>query len=96
MSDSPSSHRGGIGAVLVTLVLVNLAMNVYQLPLNRVIERRLCNDYYGHDGGDVDEHLCKIDHVQKELGSLQGIMDTIWIMGGESSVCLLSALKLSF
>jgi hypothetical protein len=82
---------GGIGAVLATVLLVNLAMSVYQLPLNRVIERRLCNEYYsekdpsatGSGGGDIDEHLCKIDAVQKELGSLQGVMDTIWIMGGE-------------
>lgn len=82
---------GGIGAVLATVLLVNLAMSVYQLPLNRVIERRLCNEYYSKKnppasvpgGGDVDEHLCKIDAVQKELGSLQGVMDTIWIMGGE-------------
>lgn len=85
---------GGIGAVLATVLLVNLAMSVYQLPLNRVIERRLCNEYYSdkdssgasRSDGDIDEHLCKIDHVQKQLGSLQGVMDTIWIMGGESDL----------
>lgn len=91
MRDRPGHGSGGISAVLTTVILINLAMSIYQLPLNRIIERRLCNEYYSdkdlsegvQSRGDIDEHLCKIDSVQKELGSLQGIMDTIWIMGGE-------------
>jgi hypothetical protein len=82
--------KTAIGMALATLLLVNLAMSLYQLPLNRVVERRLCRDYYvDHDptqigrDGSVEEHLCKIDAVQKSLGSIQGVMETIWIVGGE-------------
>jgi hypothetical protein len=97
-SDDGSSHsqsrrpqrRNAITPVLGLLLLVNLSMSLYQLPLNRVIERRLCRDYYastdpsviGPDGS-VDEQLCKIDLVQKGLGWIQGVMETIWIGGGE-------------
>jgi hypothetical protein len=64
-------------------------MSVYQLPLNRVIERRLCREYYAehgpavmNPGGDVDEQLCKVDVVQRELAWIQGAMETAWIIGG--------------
>lgn len=84
--------KASIGIVLAVLLLVNLAMSVYQLPINRVIERRLCLEYYrlndptrvGKDG-NVDEQLCKLDDVQKNLGSILGVMETIWIVGGESA-----------
>ncbi|KAF3763674.1 hypothetical protein M406DRAFT_14601, partial [Cryphonectria parasitica EP155] len=62
--------------------------SLYQLPLNLVIERRLCLEYYLHHDpsqigpdGAVDEVLCKIDIVQQGLGWLQGTMDTIWVVG---------------
>jgi hypothetical protein len=79
-----------IGALLTLLLLVNLATSVYQLPLNRVIERRLCHEFYtehdpsqiGHDGS-IGEEQCKIDQVQKGLAWIQGAMDTAWIVGGE-------------
>lgn len=92
----PAVGKTAISPVLGLLLLVNLSMSLYQLPLNRVIERRLCRDYYvGTDpsvvgpDGSVDEKLCKIDLVQKGLGWIQGVMETIWIGGGESSVCFL-------
>jgi hypothetical protein len=85
--------RAAIGALLSLLLLVNLAASLYQLPLNRVIERRLCRDYYSeHDpsrighGGSVPENLCKIDTVQKALAWIQGAMDTAWIVGGRSNL----------
>ncbi len=85
---TPSRSRG-IGPFLVLLVLVNLSWSLYQLPLIRVIERRLCREYYlEHNpdllgpGGDVEEHLCKINEVQKGLGWIQGTMETTWILGG--------------
>ncbi|KAK3986551.1 major facilitator superfamily domain-containing protein [Cladorrhinum sp. PSN332] len=63
-------------------------MSLYQLPLNRVIERRLCRDLYAatdpsvfDPDGEVDEELCKIDVVQKELAWIQGAMETAWIVG---------------
>ncbi|ROV93534.1 hypothetical protein VSDG_06808 [Cytospora chrysosperma] len=80
--------RSAIAALLGVLLLVNLAASLYQLPLNRVVERRLCVEFYKqHDpskigpGGSVDEELCKVDTVQQGLGRIQGAMDTIWIVG---------------
>ena len=84
--------KTAIGAVLILVLLVNLAMSLYQLPLNRVIERRLCEEYYAKsdppalrpDGG-VDEKLCKINVIQQDLGWIQGAMETIWVVGGKFS-----------
>lgn len=66
-------------------------MSLYQLPLNRVIERRLCREYYADQdptmidpGGNVSEALCKVDVVQRELAWIQGAMETAWIVGGQS------------
>ncbi|OIW26893.1 hypothetical protein CONLIGDRAFT_581732 [Coniochaeta ligniaria NRRL 30616] len=63
-------------------------MSLYQLPLNRVIERRLCREYYAAEDptvfdllGEVGEELCKIDPVQRELAWIQGAMETAWIVG---------------
>lgn len=79
-----------IAALLGLLLLVNLSASLYQLPLNRVVERRLCQEYYSqHDpsaikpNGDIDEKLCKADPIQAGLGRIQGVMDTEWIVGGE-------------
>lgn len=70
------------------VALVNLAWSLYQLPLNRVIERRLCWDFYldvdpsiiGQDG-NVPEELCKLDGIQQDLGSMMGLMETGWVAG---------------
>lgn len=82
--------KSAIAALLSLLLLVNLSASLYQLPLNRVVERRLCREYYSqHDpsairpDGSIDEELCKIDSVQASLGRIQGFMDTTWIVGGE-------------
>lgn len=79
-----------IAPLLALILLVNLSASLYQLPLNRIIERRLCQDYYGihdpsaiSDDGNIDEKLCKIDDVQKSLAWIVGIMETLWIVGGE-------------
>ncbi|KAI1385372.1 major facilitator superfamily transporter [Hypoxylon trugodes] len=83
-----TSPKLAIVALLLLLLLVNLSTSLYQLPLNRVIERRLCREYYStHDppaidrNGSIDEKLCKIDPVQKSLAWMTGIMDTLWIVG---------------
>ncbi|KAI1843452.1 hypothetical protein JX265_013334 [Neoarthrinium moseri] len=77
-----------VGALLALLLLVNLSASLYQLPLNRVIERRLCLEYYAAhdpsqigDDGDILEDLCKVDDVQRGLAWIQGAMDTAWIVG---------------
>ncbi|CAG7559815.1 unnamed protein product [Fusarium equiseti] len=62
-------------------------MSLYQLPSNRLIERRLCIDYYRRNDpskvlhGGVDEKLCKIRDIEKELGRIQGVMETLWVAG---------------
>lgn len=79
-----------IAPVLALVLLVNLSMSLYQLPLNRLIERRLCGDYYRstdpsliQPDGSIDEKLCKVDEIGKSLGRIQGIMETLWVSGGE-------------
>ena len=86
---APRVPRTAIRTVIALLLLVNLAMSLHQLPLNRVIERRLCSEHYAatdpsviDPDGRVDERLCKIDVIQKSLGSIQGVMETTWIVGG--------------
>ncbi|KAK1974549.1 major facilitator superfamily transporter [Colletotrichum cereale] len=88
-SGAPRKPRNAsIGALLALVLLVNLAASLYQLPLSRVIERRLCREHYliedpsviGPDGS-VEERLCKIDGVQQGLAWIQGTMETAWIVG---------------
>ena len=84
-------RRRALGCLLGLVLLVNLSMSLYQLPLNRVVERRLCREYYAArdptvpgPGGEISEELCKVDAVQKELAWIQGAMETEWIVGGWS------------
>ncbi|KAH7018180.1 uncharacterized protein B0I36DRAFT_368220 [Microdochium trichocladiopsis] len=73
-------------ALLALLLLVQLATSLYQLPLVRLVERRLCRDFYdgskdAHNGDDIDESLCKVDEVQQHLAWILGAMETAWIVG---------------
>jgi hypothetical protein len=90
------ASRKALASLLGLVLLVNLAMSLYQLPLNRVIERRLCREYYAAEdptvfdpNGEVSEELCKVDDVQKELAWIQGAMETAWIVGGLYSSSIL-------
>jgi hypothetical protein len=78
------ASRKALGSVLALVLLVNLSMSLYQLPLNRVVERRLCREYYADPIGEIAEELCKVDAVQKQLAWIQGAMETAWIVGGMS------------
>ncbi|KAK3376883.1 major facilitator superfamily domain-containing protein [Lasiosphaeria ovina] len=80
--------RRTIRPVLVLLALVNLAWSLYQYPLNRLLESRLCHDHYAANDpsvlpphGRVPEELCKLDEVQQALGRLQRTMETAWVAG---------------
>ncbi|RYP92933.1 hypothetical protein DL770_000983 [Monosporascus sp. CRB-9-2] len=84
----PRAPKGAIWPLLALLLAVQLAWSLYQLPLNRVVERRLCREYYGtHDptmvgpDGSVDEELCKNDEIQQGLAWVLGAMETAWIVG---------------
>jgi hypothetical protein len=80
-----------ITSLLGLLLLVNLSSSLYQLPLNRAVERRLCREFYADNGsgphlfdGNIPEEHCKVDEVQKHLARMLGVMETIWIVGGSS------------
>lgn len=84
-------HAPRIASVLALFLIVNLAMSLYYLPLNRLIERRLCVDHYRRNDpakiqpdGSVNEKLCKISEVERGLGRIQGAMETLWVAGGKS------------
>ncbi|KAI0150614.1 hypothetical protein GGR57DRAFT_472094 [Xylariaceae sp. FL1272] len=66
--------------VMLLLLLVNLTNGITNIPLNRLLERRLCRQFYD-TGNDVDEELCKVDQVQKILAWIMGAFDTLWIVG---------------
>lgn len=81
-----------IVALLALILLTSLSESLYRLPLNRVIEKRLCREYYRshdpsiiHNGGAIDEKYCKLDAIQQSLAWYVGIMETLWIVGGKSS-----------
>ena len=87
----PRQHTPRIVSVLSLFLIVNLAMSLYYLPLNRLIERRICADHYRsidptkvQPDGSVDEKLCKIREIEKGLGRIQGAMETLWVAGGKS------------
>jgi hypothetical protein len=79
LSNRLKSRR--IWPLLALLLLVNLSTVLYTLPLNRVIELRLCQEHYGLDR-PVSEKMCKIDEVQRRLAWLQGIMETTIVVCG--------------
>ncbi len=92
-ADIAPRRRTRIRSLLALMLLVNLAASLYQLPLNRVVERRLCREYYARQSpeavppdGSIDERLCKVDEVQQGLAWIQGVMETAWVVGGECSV----------
>ncbi|KAF2132125.1 hypothetical protein P153DRAFT_373932 [Dothidotthia symphoricarpi CBS 119687] len=76
-----------IWPLISILVLIHLSTALYTLPLNRVIERRLCQEHYARldphsfpPGGIIPEKVCKIDAVQRQLAWLQGIMETTLVI----------------
>ncbi|KAK4152398.1 major facilitator superfamily domain-containing protein [Chaetomidium leptoderma] len=85
---APRSPRRAIRPLLLLVALVNLAWSLYQLPVSRVVESRLCREHYAvHDpsalrpDGSVPEELCKGDEVQQRLGRIQGVMEATWVAG---------------
>lgn len=53
MSPQPRKHR--IWPLIVLLILVHLSTVLYTLPLNRLIELRLCQTYYTlHDPSSIE------------------------------------------
>ncbi len=48
-----SGSRNRIAPLLALMLVVNLAASLYQLPLNRAVERRLCREYYDRHHGSL-------------------------------------------
>lgn len=78
-----------IWTLLILLALQNMAIKLMNLPLNRVIELRYCQQYYlQHDasqigpGGSIPEELCKLDSIQQKLAWMQGMIETLHIVCG--------------
>lgn len=78
-----------IWPLILTVLLIYLSQALYTLPINRVIEFRLCQEHYLPwdpsvilDDGSIPEKLCKIDDVQRSLAWLQGVMETTQVVGG--------------
>lgn len=88
---SPSAPRRAIRPLLLLVAVVNLAWSLYQLPVSRVVESRLCREHYAardpsalRPDGTVPEELCKVDEVQQRLGRIAGTMEALWVAGGRS------------
>ncbi|KAK0658491.1 major facilitator superfamily domain-containing protein [Cercophora samala] len=57
----------------LTFAIVTSGM-MYMIPMLRLIEDALCHLYYDKDPSEpIEEHMCKVDGVQKELALLGGI-----------------------
>lgn len=93
-SSSPHSPRRAVRPLLLLVALVNLAWSLYQLPVSRIVESRLCREYYAeHDpsvlrpeDGSVPEERCKIEGVQQPLGWMLGVVEAGWVAGGMSTL----------
>ncbi|KAK4663764.1 uncharacterized protein QC763_503050 [Podospora pseudopauciseta] len=58
---------------LLTFAIVTSGM-MYMIPMFRLLEDAFCHLYYDKDPSEsIDEHMCKVDGVQKELALLGGI-----------------------
>ncbi|KAL1843468.1 hypothetical protein VTJ49DRAFT_1578 [Mycothermus thermophilus] len=91
-SPSAADARRSIRPLLLLVALINLAWSLYQLPVSRVVESRLCRAHYatsddssvegaGAGDGSIPEEMCKIEAVQRPLGRVQGVMDMLWVAG---------------
>lgn len=88
-TSSIRKNKHTIRPLVALLILVHLPAVLYALPVNRVIELRLCQEHYElHNPsvipthGAIPEQLCKIDDVQRRLAWLQGIMETTLVVCG--------------
>ncbi|RCI08561.1 hypothetical protein L249_8788 [Ophiocordyceps polyrhachis-furcata BCC 54312] len=67
--------------LLLSLVIFSLSCfsSVSSVPLNRLLEHRLCRQYGAHHArlSFFDERVCKADVVQSQLAHINGILDTL-------------------
>jgi hypothetical protein len=89
---APPPFFSTLWILLVLLGMQLLATKLMNLPLNRVIELRYCQEYYElhdpsliGDGGNIPEHLCKLDCIQQRLAWMQGTLDILHALCGKST-----------
>ncbi|RDA85478.1 hypothetical protein CP532_0019 [Ophiocordyceps camponoti-leonardi (nom. inval.)] len=67
--------------ILLSLVIFSLSCfsSVGSVPLNRLLEDRLCRQYGAHHArlSFFDERVCKADAVQSQLAYINGILETL-------------------
>jgi hypothetical protein len=87
---APSRFLPTLWILLLLLGMQLLATKLMNLPLNRVIELRYCQEYYQlhdpsviDDGGNVPEQLCKLDYIQQRLAWMQGTLDILHALCGK-------------
>ena len=80
-STAPLTRSPSLWPLLLLILLVHLSQVLYTLPLNRVIELRLCEEHYDRTDA-IPEKLCKVDEVQRKLAWIQGIMETTLVVCG--------------
>ncbi|KAI0018528.1 major facilitator superfamily domain-containing protein [Xylariomycetidae sp. FL0641] len=90
----PVRHRWpsalAIAPLLILVSLVSLSTSIVALPLNRLLEQRLCRDHYAMHS-DLPEKLCKLDGIQQALARIMGFLDTLQVTGD-----FLATIPLSF
>ncbi len=64
--------------VFLLAFLSNFSYYCSELPLLRLVEQRICETYYAHEGAgyvvvaEIDEALCKIPSIQNQLARFVG------------------------
>ena len=68
-------QQGHIILLLAILMfLITTSGMMFLLPVFRLVEDAFCHRYYDKDPSEpIDERLCKVDGVQKELAYLGGL-----------------------
>ena len=78
-----------LAVVIGCTILVDIGANMPLAPGQRIMESIICRTYYReHDprqiglDGEVEEKLCKIPSVQKDLANLRGWLNAIEVLPG--------------
>ena len=83
------SSQWNIWVCVATVLVLNLSFYSMGAPSVRIMELAVCREYYSaHDpkviqnNGDIDEHLCKLDSIQKKTAWLLMGNQLLGFLGG--------------
>ena len=83
VEDATPSRRIYTSLLSISL-LINLAVNIMMPALARIFESAFCSDYYSRHGNQIlitnpgqpiNESLCKLAPIQKQVATLRGSME---------------------